>query len=139
MRWPCTQPRPEHESTQPVTGARRYVVMSKDERLPFQRLDVYVTARAFAQAIHAAAIRDPELRDQATRASKSTFCNLCEGLPSRSAAKRRKHFAIADGSLHEALGAVDLAAAIGAVDAQSAQAIQMLGARTLRLLRGLTR
>ena len=53
---------------------------------------------------------------------------------------RRKHFAVADGSsLHEALGAVDLAAAIGTVDAQSAQAIPMLGARTLRLLRGLTR
>jgi len=113
--------------------------MSKDDRLPFQRLDVYVAARAFAKAIHDAGIRDPELRDQATRASKSTFCNLCEGLPSWSTAMRRKHFAIADGSLHEAVGAVDLAAAIGAVDAKTAQAIQTLGTRTLRLLRGLTR
>jgi four helix bundle protein len=113
--------------------------MSKDDRLPFQRLDVYVAARAFAKAVHDAGIRDPELRDQATRAAKSTFCNLCEGLPSRSTAMRRKHFAVADGSLHEAVGAVDLAAAIGAIDAESAQAIQMLGARTLRLLRGLTR
>jgi hypothetical protein len=52
---------------------------------------------------------------------------------------RRKHFAIAEGSLHEALGAVDLAAVMGAVDANSAQVIQTLGARTLRLLRGLTR
>jgi hypothetical protein len=52
---------------------------------------------------------------------------------------RRKHFAIADGSLHEAVGAVDLAAAIGPVDAQTAHAIQTLGNRTLRLLRGLTR
>jgi four helix bundle protein len=113
--------------------------MSNDDRLPFQRLDVYVAARAFAKAIHDAGIRDPELRDQATRASKSAFCNLCEGLPSRSAAMRRKHFAIADGSLHEAIGAVDLAAAIGTVDAEPAQAIQILGARTLCLLRGLTR
>jgi four helix bundle protein len=113
--------------------------MSKDAHLPFQRLDVYVAARAFAKAIHDARIRDPELRDLASRASKSTFCNLCEGLPSRSTAMRRKHFAIADGSLHEAVGAVDLAAAIGAIDAESAQAIQMLGARTLRLLRELTR
>jgi four helix bundle protein len=113
--------------------------MSKDDRLAFQRLDVYVAARALAKAIHEAGIRDPELRDQATRASKSTFCNLCEGLPSRSTAMRRKHFAIADGSLHEAVGAVDLAAAIGAVDAETAQAIQTLAARTLRLLRGLTR
>jgi hypothetical protein len=52
---------------------------------------------------------------------------------------RTKHFALADGSLHEAVGAVDLAAAIGAIDADHAQAIQTLGTRTLRLLRGLTR
>lgn len=113
--------------------------MNHDDRLPFQRLEVYVAAKALAQAIHEAAIRDPELRDQATRASKSTFCNLCEGLPSRSPAMRRKHFAIADGSLHEAVGAVDLAAAMGAVDAGHAQLVQELGARTLRLLRGLSR
>ena len=43
---------------------------------------------------------------------------------------RRKHFAIADGSLHEAVGAVDLAAAIGAVDTEHAQAVQALGAMT---------
>ena len=113
--------------------------MSNDDRLPFQRLDVYIAARAFAKAIHDAGIRDSELRAQATRASKSTFCNLCEGLPSRSTAMRRKHFAIADGSLHEAVGAVDLALAIGAVDADNAQAIQTLGSRPLRLLRGLAR
>ena len=110
-----------------------------DDRLPFQRLEVYIAARALARAVHEAAIRDPELRDQATRASKSAFCNLCEGLPSRSTAMRRKHFAIADGSLHEAVGAVDLAAAIGDVDAEHAEAVQALGARTLRLLRGLAR
>jgi hypothetical protein len=52
---------------------------------------------------------------------------------------RRKHFAIADGSLHEAVGAVDLARAIGAVDGENAQAIQALGSGTLRLLRGLAR
>jgi four helix bundle protein len=113
--------------------------MSTDDRVAFQRLDVYVAARGFAKAVHDAGIRDPELRDQATRASKSTFLNLCEGLPSRSTSMRRKHFVIADGSLHEAIGAVDLAAAIGAVDAESAQAIQTLGSRTLRLLRALAR
>ena len=113
--------------------------MSNDDRLPFQRLDVYVVARTFAKTVHDAGIRDPELRDQATRAAKSVFCNLCEGLPSRSAAMRRKHFAIADGSLHEAVGAVDLAAAIGAVDQAAGQTIQALGARTLRLLRGLSK
>ena len=85
-----------------------------------------IGARALAQAIHDAGIRDAELRHQATHASKSTLCNPCQGLPSRTGPMRRKHFAIADGSLHEAVGAVDLAA-------------QALGAKTLRLLRGLTR
>ena len=42
-----------------------------------------------SKAVHDAGIRDPELRDQATRASKSTVCNLCEGLPSRSSSMRR--------------------------------------------------
>ena len=113
--------------------------MRDDLRLPFQRLEVYIAARALASAVHAPTIRDPELRDQATRAAKSTFCNLCEGLPSRSLLMRRKHFAIADGSLHETVGAVDLAAALGAVDPEHAEAVQVLGARTLRLLRGLSR
>ena len=34
--------------------------MSNDDRLPFQRLDVYIAARAFAKAIHDAGIRDAE-------------------------------------------------------------------------------
>ena len=112
--------------------------MNNDDRLPFQRLDVYVAARAFAKAIHDAGIRDPELRDQATRASKSTFCNLCEGLPSRSTAMRRKHFAIADSSLHEAVGAVELPQP-SAPSTRTAHPIQTLGTGTLRLLRGLMR
>jgi four helix bundle protein len=114
-------------------------VMPNDSRLPFQRLEVYIAARTFAKLVHDAAIRDPELRDQATRASKSTFCNLCEGLPSRSVPMRRKHFGLADGSHHEALGAVDLALALGAVDPEQAQAIQAQGATLFRLLRGLMR
>jgi hypothetical protein len=52
---------------------------------------------------------------------------------------RRKHFGIADGSLHETLGAVDLAAALGAVDSEQAEAIQAQGALVFRLLRGLLR
>jgi four helix bundle protein len=122
----------------PLPSPSQELVVS-DHLLPFQRLDVYAAARAFARLIHEAAIRNAELRDQATRASKSTFCNLCEGLPSRSPSMRRKHFAIADGSLHEALGAVDLAAALGAVDPEHLRAIQVQGALLFRLLRGLMR
>src|SRR5215208_2811914 len=84
-----------------------------DTLFPFQRLDCYRAARELAALVHRAAISDPELRDQATRAAKSAFLNLCEGLPDDRPAMRRKYFAAADGSLHETVGAVDLSAAIG--------------------------
>jgi hypothetical protein len=56
---------------------------------------------------------------------------------------RRRYFAAADGSLHETVGAVDLAAAIGAVGAPEAAEIHAeIHAEALRLramLRGLLR
>ena len=61
-----------------------------EARLPFQSLDVYVAARELAAVVHQARIANPELRDQATRAAKSVFLNLCEGLPSDSGPMRRK-------------------------------------------------
>jgi four helix bundle protein len=109
------------------------------QRMPFQQLDSYVAARELARRVHAAKIRDAELCDQATRAAKSAFLQLCEGLPSESAAMRRKYFNCAVGSLHEAVGAVDLAAAIGAVDETDAEAVQELGERLRRMLRALMR
>jgi four helix bundle protein len=108
-------------------------------RFPFQNLDVYRAARELAALAHRASIADAELRDQATRAAKSAFLNLCEGLPDDRAAMRRKYFVQADGSLHETVGAVDLAAAIGALDEQRAEDIVALAARVRGMLRGLLR
>ena len=105
-----------------------------DQRMPFQDFDCYRVAREIAQRVHAANIPDAELRDQATRAAKSTFLNLCEGLPHRAVPMRRKYFNAALGSLHETVGAVDLAAAIGALGAEEAQAVAALGARLRRML-----
>ncbi|MGH7327235.1 MAG: four helix bundle protein [Polyangiaceae bacterium] len=82
----------------------------------FQKTDAYLVAKQVAVLVHQARIRDVELRDQATRAAKSCFLNLSEGLPSRMAGVRRRHFAIALGSLGEVCAAIDLALAIGAVD-----------------------
>ena len=82
----------------------------------FQKLDVYVAAREVAVRVQKARIADNELRDQATRAAKSAFLNLSEGLPSRQAGMRRKHFAAALGSIAELSAAFDLAIAIGAID-----------------------
>ena len=110
-----------------------------ENRFPFQRLDVYLCARTLAALVHRAAIRDAELCDQATRAAKSAFLNLCEGLPDTRAPMRRKFFTSADGSLHEVVGAVDLADAIGAVDPVAAMEIQAEAVRLRAMLRGLLR
>jgi four helix bundle protein len=108
-------------------------------RFPFQDLDVYRAARQLATLVHRAAIRDAELRDQATRAAKSSFLNLAEGLPDDRPAMRRKYFAHADGSLHETVAAVDLASAIGALDERRAGEILAVAARMRGMLRGLLR
>lgn len=107
--------------------------------LPFQRLDCYAAARALASLVHRAGIRDAELRDQATRAAKSAFLCLCEGLPNDRPAMRRKYFTESDNSLHETVGAVDLAAAIGAIGQAEAAEIQRVAGRLRAMLRGLMR
>src|ERR1700722_11196612 len=111
--------------------------MNDDNRFQFQKLDAYVVARELAVRIHEARIRDAELRDQATRASKSAFLNLSEGLPHEQPGLRRRYFASANGSLHETVAAVDLAVAIGAVDASVGAAVQSLALRLKRMLRAL--
>ena len=112
-------------------------LMMSEPLLPFQTLDVYIVAKTIVRTVHVAKITDAELRDQATRASKSTFLCLCEGLPNEGVALRRKYFNEANNSLHETLGAMDLAATIGAVREQDAATVQALGVRLKRMLRGL--
>ena len=108
-----------------------------EARFPFQSLDVHIAARELAALVHGARLGDAELRDQATRAAKSVFLNLCEGLPSDSGPMRRKHFALANGSLHELVGALDLACAIGALAPEPARRAQALAVRVKRMLRAL--
>ena len=111
--------------------------MNEVPMLPFQKLDVYVAAKELARRVHAAKIADAELRDQATRAAKSTFLRLCEGLPNDGAAMRRRYFTLANDSLHETLGAVDLSATLGLMREADARDIQHLGVRLKPMLRGL--
>jgi four helix bundle protein len=106
---------------------------------PFQQLDCYRVARSLAALVHRAQISDAELRDQATRASKSCFLCLCEGLPNTRPAMRRKYFTESDNSLHETVGAVDLALAINAIGAPEAAEIQRSAYRLRGMLRGLLR
>jgi len=100
----------------------------------FQNLDCYVVAKQVAVAVHEAKISDAELRDQANRAAKSCFLNLSEGLPSRQDGIRRRHFAISRGSLCELAAAIDLAAALGAVDDVPARLINADLERLIKML-----
>jgi four helix bundle protein len=109
----------------------------KQNPLAFQTLDSYIAAKELARRVHMAKITDPELRDQATRAAKSTFLCLCEGLPNTSTAMRMKYFQEAVNSLYETLGAMDLAGAIGAAQPDDAAAVQELGVRLVQMMRGL--
>src|ERR1700716_2136462 len=110
-----------------------------DDTFAFQPLDIYKAAKELARLVHQGRIRDAELRDQATRASKSTFLGLCEGLPSDAPGIRRRHFDIANNSLHEVVGAIDLAEAIGALDAEVAAGILPLATRIKHMIRALRR
>jgi four helix bundle protein len=115
------------------------VDMENEHLFPFQRLDAYRVARELARRVHESKIRDRELRDQATRASKSCFLCLCEGLPNEGVALRNKYFVEARNSLAETVGAMDLAATIGVVREDDANAIQELGSRLRRMLTALLR
>jgi four helix bundle protein len=105
----------------------------------FQRLDIYVAARELAALVHGASIQDAELRDQATRAAKSCFLAIAEGLPHESPGQRRRYFSTAHASLCEAVAAVDLAVAIGALGSERAAAILGIAGRVRGMLTVLRR
>ena len=109
----------------------------KENPLAFQTLDSYLAAKELARRVHTAKITDPELRDQATRASKSTFLCLCEGLQNTSVPMKNKHYQESLNSLFETLGAMDLAGVIGAAQPDDAAAVQELGVRLVQMIRGL--
>jgi four helix bundle protein len=111
--------------------------MENDEGFRFQKLDAYKVAREIAVRVHEARISDAELRDQATRAAKSAFLGLCEGLPNEMPGLRRRYFTQSRNSVCELAGAVDLSAAIGAMDAQAAETVLALALRLKRMLRAL--
>ena len=112
--------------------------MENLERFKFQQLDAYKVAREIAVRVHEAHIADAELRDQATRAAKSAFLGLCEGLPNEMPGLRRRYFTQSRNSVCELAGAIDLSAAIGAMGGSQSEAILALALRLKRMLRALT-
>jgi four helix bundle protein len=105
----------------------------------FQQLAVYIAARELAAGVHQAVIGDPELRDQATRAAKSVFLNIAEGLPETGLGVRRRHFTIARNSLCEVAAAIDLAVVIGALPEAVGVSLAVVMQRVGACLRGLLR
>ena len=106
---------------------------------PLQNLDCYRAAKSFATCVHHARIDDAELRDHATRAAKSCFLNLAEGLPLDSKPMRRRFFSTARASLVESVAALDLALAIGAVSEDAAREALAVAAGLLAMLTRLGR
>jgi four helix bundle protein len=125
---------PSASSSQPASRSP-----SPDHRFAFQRLDVYAAARELAALVHSARISDAELRDQATRAAKSCFLALAEGLPHESPGQRGRYFATAHASLCECVAALDLAAAVGALSPALAATAAERAARVRRMLTALRR
>ena len=109
----------------------------ENEGFQFQRLDAYKVAREIAVRVHEARIGDAELRDQATRAAKSAFLGLCEGLPNEMPGLRRRYFTQSRNSVCELAGAIDLSAAIGAMNGAEAQRVLGLALRLKRMLHAL--
>ena len=107
--------------------------MTDAPKLGFQKLHIYEAALELARLVARAEIRDAELRDQATRAAKSVFLQTAEGLPARDGLRRRS-FNLANGSLHETIAALDLARALGAIDAEAGAAALRCAARVWQLL-----
>ena len=113
--------------------------MKNENLFPFQKLDIYIAARELSRRVEVAKLRDRELRDQATRASKSCFLCLSEGLPNDGAAMRHKYFVEARNSLCETVAAIDLAAAIGVMREEDTDTIQELNFRVREMLTALLR
>jgi four helix bundle protein len=80
-----------------------------------------------------------ELRDQATRAAKSAFLAIAEGLPSESSKMRRVYFERARASLCEAVAALDVGVVLGVVDGVAYTPVLDLARRIEAMLRAMVR
>jgi four helix bundle protein len=113
--------------------------MNDDTLLPHQRTDIYQAAMQLCVGVREAKIRDAELRDQAERASVSTFLAIGEGLPHAGPRMRKQYFERARASAWELASAIHLAKEIGAMDEARWRACHGLTVRTSAMLVALVR
>jgi four helix bundle protein len=123
-----------------VTLSARWVGMTDHANparsLPHHKLIAYQAAIDLLLAVRQAHVRDAKLRDEATRAAKSTCLNCAKGASRVTRADKPRAFAIARGEAGEAAAAVEIAAVCG--DA-SAEAAALCNARADRVIALLTR
>ena len=90
--------------------------MNEHALLPHQTTHIYNVTMKLCVHVREAKISHAELRDQAERASVSTFLAVSEGLPHASPRMRKQYFDRARASAWELASALHLACALGAMD-----------------------
>ncbi len=107
--------------------------------LPHHKLVAYQVAVELLLAVRKANVRDAKLRDEATRAAKSTCLNCAEGAGRVTRRDKARAFAIARGEAVEAVAAVEIASLTGDASAEDAARCVAIGNRVVALLTGLIR
>ncbi|HET7787142.1 MAG TPA: four helix bundle protein [Myxococcales bacterium] len=113
--------------------------MTNGTTLPHERLIAYQAARELLVLVRAAGISSPRLRDQALDAAGSVCLNIAEATGRSGNADQKRVYAIARGEVCEVGAAMDVAATIGACEAQAADAALTAARRVHSLLCGLIR
>ncbi len=113
--------------------------MKEQELLPHQTMHIYQAAMQLCVSVRGARIAHAELRDQAERASVSTFLAVSEGLPHSGPRMRRQFFERARASAWEVASCLHLAYALGALDEARWRECHALTARTSAMLVALAR
>src|SRR5688572_3576818 len=102
----------------------------------FEKLDCYQVAVALRATVTADIGKrgTKDLRDQFARATSSVILNLAEGAGRWEVADKRRFYVIARGSAFEAVAALTLLRADGALNAQQYAAAKQLGVRVMAML-----
>ena len=113
--------------------------MNEHTLLPHQTTDIYNVTMKLCVLVREAKIAHAELRDQAERASVSTFLAVGEGLPHRSPRMRKQFFERARASACELASALHLACALGAMEQKRWATCHALVGRASAMLVALVR
>jgi four helix bundle protein len=113
--------------------------MTHQIQLPCHKLIAYEVAKELLLAVIAAGIRDTELRNQATRAAKSTCLNCAEGAGRVTRADKARAFTIARGECVEAAAAVEIASLCGDAKVEGAVRVARIADRLVAMLTRLVR